>query len=58
MKIKIIQDFRDRNANLKLVKAGTTYETDPERADMLISRGFAEKLPEEKKTKEVKTEAE
>lgn len=58
MKIKITQSFRDRSNGLKIVKEGSIYEAPPERAEMLIGRGFAEKLPEEKKTKEVKTEAE
>lgn len=47
MKVKVIEDFRDRTADLKLRKAGETLEVDAERAQKLAGLGLAETVTEE-----------
>lgn len=44
MKIKVIQRFRDKEADLKTRGIGETMEVRKERADYLISIGFAKMI--------------
>ncbi len=50
MKVKVITDFRDRTADLKLRKAGEILEVDKERAVKLIGLELAEEVKETPKT--------
>ena len=44
VRVKVIQNFRDRENDLILREAGTEYEVTEERAKHLTDRGFAERL--------------
>ncbi len=51
MKVKVLQDFRDRTADLVLRKAGEELEVTKDRADYLVMRGLAERIREPAKKK-------
>ena len=46
MKIKVLRDFRDKTADLKLRKKDEILEVDKERAAILSGLGFAEAYKE------------
>ena len=46
MKVKILHDFRDRTADLKLRKVGETLDVDEARATKLESLNLAERIQE------------
>lgn len=52
MKVKVLQDFRDRTADLELRKEGEELEVDKARAQKLINMGLAELIREPTKKKE------
>lgn len=52
MKVKVLQDFRDRTADLELRKEGEELEVDKARAQKLINMGLAELIREPAKKKE------
>ena len=47
VKVKVIKDFRDREAELVLRKPEEIFETRKSRADQLIAKGFVERILEE-----------
>lgn len=49
MKVKVIRRFRDWEENLKTRGVGEVFETDKDRAEELVSKGFVEAVPEVKK---------
>lgn len=46
MKVKVINDFRDKTADMKLRKVGEELTVSRERGQMLIDRQFAEEVKE------------
>lgn len=53
MKVKVLREFRDRTANLKLRKENKTLEVSEERARKLVGLGLVKAIPE-KETKQEK----
>ena len=52
VKVKVIEDFNDRTADLVTRKAGKdVLDVTPERAEELIRKGFVEKVEEPKPKK-------
>lgn len=53
VKVKVINRFNDKTANLATRKVDDEFDVTPERAEELIAKGFVEKVdePEPKKTK-------
>lgn len=49
MKVKVVRDFRDLENNNQLRKIGEIYDCKKERADLLVSKGFAVVVKEEVK---------
>lgn len=47
MKVKVLQDFRDREDNLKLKTEGSILEVSQERAKKLVSLRIAEIIKEQ-----------
>ena len=60
MKVKVIEQFYDRENDLKLRKKGSIIEVKKARGEFLISSGFAEEIKKEVKeeTEEVAEETE
>lgn len=52
MKVKVLQNFRDRAANLKLRKKNEIMEVTKERAEKLAGLGLAAAIPEKEKKQE------
>ena len=53
MKVKVIHDFKDKEADLKLRQTGETFETNKERAEYLAKMKAVEIVePKEKKTEQ------
>lgn len=52
MRIEVTQRFRDKEADLKTREAGETMEVRKERADYLISIGFAKMIKQPPKKEE------
>ncbi len=52
MKIEVTQRFRDKEADLETKEAGETMEVRKERAEYLISNGFAKMVTPPKKGEE------
>lgn len=51
MKVKVLQNFRDRENGLKLRKAGEQFEASKERAEKLAGLDFAEIIPDKAEKK-------
>lgn len=47
MKVKVLQEFRDKNNFSILYKVGQVQYFDDERAESLIKRGLAEEIKDE-----------
>lgn len=58
MKIKVKQDFYDREKDLVLCKKGTEIEVPEQRGKELIEKGFASEVKPKEEEKEQKTEDE
>lgn len=50
VKVRVIENFKDRYSNLKLRKIGEVFDTERERADKLKELGFVELVSQTKKT--------
>ena len=58
MKVKVLQDFRDRTADLVLREAGEELEVTKDRAELLMGRGLVERIREPAKKTAKKAEKE
>lgn len=51
VKVKALRDFHDRENNMQLRKAGSEFEVDQKRADLLAGRKLVEILRDPEKPK-------
>lgn len=52
VKVKVLRDFRDRTAELKVRKKGETLEVSKDRAEKLTGLGLGEIIPEKQAKQE------